>query len=119
MMSRSVRFFTRSFSLLLLMSSLALTALAQRGEGQLDPSQPTGITVDEIVQKFAAKEKEFKIAREQYTYRQSVTVQTLDSDTVDGEYKQVDDILFDDSGKRIDQVVFAPMSTLQRERELN
>ena len=114
MMSRSVRFFTRSFSLLLLMSSLALTALAQRGEGQLDPSQPTGITVDEIVQKFAAKEKEFKIAREQYTYRQSVTVQTLDSDTVDGEYKQVDDILFDDSGKRIDQVVFAPMSTLQR-----
>ena len=111
---RSVRFFTRSFSLLLLMSSLAFSAFAQRGEGQLDTSQPTGITVDEIIQKFAAKEKEFKIAREQYTYRQSVTVQTLDSDTVDGEYKQVDDILFDDSGKRIDQVVFAPMSTLQR-----
>ena len=94
---------------------LALPALASdRGEGQLDTSQPTGITVDQIVQQFAAKEKQFKTAREQYTYRQSVTVQTLDGDTIDGEYKQVDDILFDDKGKRLDEVVFAPQSTLQR-----
>ena len=51
--------------------ALALPALAgDRGEGTLDPSQPAGITVDEIIQKFAAKEKQFKVAREQYTYRQ-------------------------------------------------
>jgi len=104
---------TRYFVLVLALV-LALPALAQRGEGPLDPSQPSGITVDEIIHKFAAKEKDFKIAREQYTYRQTVTVQTLEGDTVDGEYKQVDDILFDDSGKRIDEVVFAPQSTLQR-----
>ena len=41
---------------------------SDRGEGPLDPSQPQGITVDEIIQKFAAKEKQFKLAREQYTY---------------------------------------------------
>ena len=101
--------------LFLLTLCLALPALASdRGEGPLDTSQPQGITVDEIIQRFAAKEKQFKIAREQYTYRQSVTVQTLDGDSVDGEYKQVDDILFDDKGKRIDEVVFAPQSSLQR-----
>ena len=100
-----------TFSLLLLTLCLALPALAQRGEGQLDPSQPTGITVDEIVQRFAAKEKQFKIAREQYTYRQDVMVETLDGDTVDGEYRQVVDVLFDDQGRRIEEVVFAPQST--------
>jgi hypothetical protein len=104
-----------AFSLFLLTLCLTLPALASdRGEGPLDSSQPQGITVDEIIQKFAAKEKQFKIAREQYTYRQSVTVQTLEGDSVDGEYKQVDDILFDDKGKRLDEVVFAPQSSLQR-----
>ncbi|HUI84296.1 MAG TPA: hypothetical protein VL240_08735 [Candidatus Binatia bacterium] len=101
------------FSLLAL--CLALPALADdRGEGPLDPSQPQGITVNEIIQRFAAKEKQFKIAREQYTYTQDVRVQTLDGNTVDGEYHQVSDILFDDQGRRIEQVVFAPQSSLQR-----
>lgn len=101
------------FSLLAL--CLAIPALADdRGEGKLDPSQPTGVTVDDIIQRFAAKEKQFKIAREQYTYTQDVTIQTLDGNTVDGQYRQVSDILFDDSGKRIEQVTFAPQSTLER-----
>jgi len=104
-----------AFSLLLLTLCLALPALASdRGEGALDTSQPQGITVDEIIQRFAAKEKQFKIAREQYTYRQSVTVQTLEGDTIDGEYKSVEDVVFDDKGRRIEQVVFAPQSSLQR-----
>ncbi len=98
--------------------TLCLTVPAmpdERGEGPLDPSQPTPpLTVDEIIQKFAAKEKQFKIAREQYTYTQDVKVQTLDGETVDGEYHQVTDILFDDQGHRIEQVVFAPQSSLVR-----
>jgi len=40
----------------------ALPALAQ--EGPLNTAQPTGITVDEIISRFAAKEKQFKEARE-------------------------------------------------------
>jgi hypothetical protein len=44
----------------------------ERGESPVDPSQPKGITVEELIRKFAAKEKEFKQAREQYTWRQSV-----------------------------------------------
>jgi len=95
---------------------LAVPALADdRGEGPLDPSQPQPpLTVNEIIQKFAAKEKEFKLARAQYTYTQDVRVQTLDGNTVDGEYHQVTDVLFDDKGHRIEQVTFAPQSTLER-----
>ena len=101
--------------LLLLSLCLALPALANdRGEGPLDRSQPQGITVEEIIQKFAAKEKQFKTAREQYTYRQDVMVETLEGDTPDGQYRQVVDVLFDDQGRRIEQVVFAPQSSLQR-----
>lgn len=83
-------------------------------EGALDKSEPKGITTDEIIHKFAAKEKEFKIAREQYTWRQDVKVNDLDGNTVLGEYRMVTDILFDDRGRRIEQVVFAPQATLQR-----
>jgi hypothetical protein len=100
-----------------LLACLALPLVAwadDRGEGPLDPSQPTGITVEQIVQKFAAKEKQFKGAREQYTYTQDVTIQTLDGDTVDGQYRQVSDILFDGQGRRIEQVTFAPQSSLER-----
>ncbi|MGZ4817161.1 MAG: hypothetical protein ACXVZJ_00975 [Terriglobales bacterium] len=92
--------------------ALALPVLAQ--EGQLSSAEPTGITVDQIIQRFAAKEKEFKQARDNYTYRQDVKVQTLDGSTVDGEYHQVVDVTFDDKGRRQEKVVFAPQSSLQR-----
>jgi hypothetical protein len=88
--------------------------LAQKGEGPLDTAQPKGITVEQIISEFASKEKQFQEARDHYTYRQDVKVQTLDGDTIDGEYRMVFDVLFDSTGKRIQQVVFAPQSTLSR-----
>ena len=104
-------------SLLLSLFPLALifpsaTALAQ--EGPLDKSEPKGTTPDDIIKRFAAKEKEFKEARDQYTYRQDVKVMTLDGDTVDGTYQQVFDVAFDDKGHKVKNVVFAPQPTLQR-----
>jgi len=83
-------------------------------EGPLDTSPPSGTTPDEIIKRFAAKETEFAKARDQYTYRQDVKVQTVDGDTVDGEYREVFDVMFDDKGKRIENVVFAPQSSLQK-----
>jgi hypothetical protein len=82
-------------------------------EGPLDTAQPKGVTAEEIIQHFAAKEKEFKEARDQYTYRQDVRVQVLDGSSVRGEYRQVFDVVFDDQGKRIENVVFAPQSSLE------
>jgi len=87
---------------------LSFKAFAE--EGPLDPAPPKGITSEEIIQHFAAKEKEFKQAREQYTYRQDVTVKTPDDD---GEYHEVFDVVFDDHGKRLENVVFAPQSSLR------
>ena len=91
-----------------------LLPMAVADEGPLDPAQPKEITTDEIIQRFAAKEKEFKEAREQYTYRQSVKVQTLDGDTPDGEYQQIFDVTFDNQGRKVKSVTFAPQDTLQR-----
>src|ERR1700747_3152697 len=90
----------------------ALPLLAQ--EGSLDNVPPNGITPEEIIQRFAAKEKEFKEARDHYTFRQDIKVQTRDGDTVTGEYHEVFDVLYDDKGHRIENVVFAPQSSLDQ-----
>jgi hypothetical protein len=84
------------------------------GFGHMDVSPPT-TPADEIIKKFAAKESEFQDALNHYTYRRVARVQTVDDDNkVDGEYYEVDDVIFDPSGKRTEKVVFAPASTLQR-----
>src|SRR5258708_17842543 len=73
------------------------------------------VNPDEIIRKFAAKEAEFARARENYTYRQTVKIQTLsDSGVVDGRYEIVEDIIFSRDGKRTEKVVRAPVSTLTR-----
>jgi hypothetical protein len=101
------------FCLTLLVCALTAIPVAAQ-EGPLDTAAPKDVTPDEIIKRFAAKETEFAKARENYTYRQDVKVQTLEGDTVDGEYHEVFDVLFDDKGKRLEQVVFAPQSSLQK-----
>jgi hypothetical protein len=84
------------------------------GFGHMDVSAPA-TPPDEIIRKFAAKETEFQEALNHYTYRRIAKVQTVDDDNkVDGEYYEVDDVIFDSQGKRTEKVVFAPGSTLQR-----
>jgi hypothetical protein len=99
-------------SILLACSLSAVTAFAQ--EGPLDTAPPKDTTPEEIIKRFAAKETEFAKARDQYTYRQDVKVQTVDGDTVDGEYREVFDVMFNDKGQRIENVVFAPQSNLTK-----
>src|SRR3954466_12857093 len=93
---------------------LTCAAFAQDQEGTINPAPPKGVTVDQVIQKFAEKEKVFKKERENYVYTQTVKVQTLDGDTVDGEYQQTVEVTFDDKGKRVENVTFAPQDTLQR-----
>src|SRR5580658_4064775 len=99
-------------TLVLLTGVAALPAAAQ--EGALDSAPPTGVKPEEIITRFAAREKLFKDAREHYTYRQDIRVQTRDGNTVTGEYHEVFDVLYDDKGHRIENVVFAPQSSLEQ-----
>ncbi len=108
--------FTLAATLLLAVIPASPQDSSVAGFGPLDPAQPTGITPAEIVQKFGQREGEFAKARDAYTFRQTVKVDTISEDTgkPDGEYQQVTDITFDRTGKRDEHVVFAPQNTLER-----
>jgi len=99
-----------AFAILLAFSA----AFAQsESSSNLRKEQPP-IPVEEIIKKFSEREKEFKVARANYVYRQDVKVQELNAnDRVMGEYQLVSDILFDDKGRRTEKVVRAPQNTLQ------
>jgi len=95
-----------------LVFALCSPAFAQ-GPAKLRNEQPKQ-SVDEIIKSFATKEKDFKIARANYVYRQDIRVQSLNAnDRVTGEWHQVWEVTFDTSGKRVEKVVSAPASTLQ------
>jgi hypothetical protein len=73
------------------------------------------IPVEQIIQKFAAREAEFKTERDNYTYTQTFVMQTIDMDgQPDGEYRMTSDIVFTPGGKRVEHVTDAPTPTLQR-----
>jgi len=76
---------------------------------------PPTIPTDEIIQKFAAREAEFKTERDNFTYTQTFSIQTLDAGgRPDGEYKMTSDIVFTPQGKRFEKVTYAPPPTLER-----
>jgi len=97
--------------LLAVVAALVLASGAFAGPGEeLSEAQ-----IQEIIEKFAAKEAEFAQARENYTYRQSVRVEELDeSRRVRGKYELVQDVIFTTDGRRSERVVHAPIATLQR-----
>ncbi|MFP5236189.1 MAG: hypothetical protein ACLGSD_09815 [Acidobacteriota bacterium] len=85
------------------------------GFGKMDLTPPA-TPPDQIIKQFAAKESEYREALSHYTYRRSARVDTIDDDTnkVDGEWYEVDDVIFDPSGHRTERTVYAPESTLTR-----
>ena len=79
-----------------------------------DAQELTQAQIDDIIQKFAAQETAFSRARENYTYRQSARIQTLDpGGNATGRWEQVSDIIFSPEGKRTERVVRAPLDTLR------
>jgi hypothetical protein len=91
---------------------MACSVAFAQGPSHLRNEQPP-IPVDEIIRRFAEREKQFKMARANYVYRQDNRVQTLTADDrVTGEWHEVWDITFDPRGKRVERVVSAPPNTL-------
>jgi hypothetical protein len=92
-----------------LMLFTVLAALA----GSAIPVLAQDIQPDEIIRKFAAKEAEFRKARENYTYKQSVKMEELDGGgNVQGKWEIVSDIIFGPDKKRTEKVIYAPVNTL-------
>jgi len=89
--------------------------VAQRDASTEISTAPPAIPVEQIIQRFAAGEEEFRKERDHYTYTQTYSIQTIDENGVpDGEYRMTSDILFTPDGKRFEKVTDAPAPTLQR-----
>jgi hypothetical protein len=102
-------------SVFLLMPAVLLADTnCDEGAGALNPAQPQGMTTQDIIQKFAAREELFRVARNNYIYTQDITVQELDGATVSGEFRLVQDITYDDKGNRLENVTFAPQTSLRQ-----
>lgn len=108
-----VRRWSMVSALILILASGAVPGSVAAASGVRDETPP--IPVEEIIREFAAKEAEFRRARENYTYRQSVSIEvlTLDGRKTGQRYYTLSDILFDDRGRRIERVLRAPQSTLR------
>jgi hypothetical protein len=91
---------------------LSTMRAARSQEGLLATEPPKEFTPQQIIQKFAAREKEFKSARKRCTYRQVIKIQALDGDKPQGEYQQVADVTLDSKGNKVKSVVFAPQPSI-------
>jgi len=96
------------------MKTLGLVLIAA-GALMAADTEPTQAQIDEIIQKFAAKESEFAKARENYVYRQTARVLELnDAGSTTGRWEMVSDIIFDSGGKRTEHVVRSPVPDLHQ-----
>jgi hypothetical protein len=108
-------FAKRIFPFVMVVTLSIARAQAQAPGASNSAVEPPPIPVDQIIRRFSEKEKEFKIARAVYTYRQDVKVQELNGDDrVTGEFNLVSDIIFDSNGKRTEKIVRAPAVTLKK-----
>lgn len=100
-------------ALALICAVLIYLGISQAASGQIRTiEQPPD--VDKIIAKFAAKESEFQEARNYYTFRQEVRIQTIGGGgNPTGEFLRISDILFDDKGKRSERITRFPKPTLQ------
>ena len=91
--------------------SAALAALCLPMRPALAQDKDKDVNPEEIIRKFAAKEAEFRAARNNYMYRQTVKLEELDAggNPTGGRWEEVDDIIFTPEGKRVEKVVWAPV----------
>lgn len=103
----------RRNSTLLLLTGLFLLA-ARPLPAVVVGKDPSPEEIQDIIKRFAAKETEFAVARENYTYRQTNKIIEVDENgTPGGRYEMVAQVTFNDRNRRVEKVLRAPMATLQ------
>ena len=91
----------RIFGLVILGAAALAPAVFGADAKQAPQADPSQAQIDDIIQKFAAKEADFAKARENYTYRQTARDPgTGPTGTITGRWETVSDIVFNPDGKR-------------------
>jgi len=91
--------------LLCLAASLPVAVAAEK------KPDPTPEQVQDIIKKFTQRETEFAAARESYTYRQ--TSKIAETEPAGGSYEIIEEVSFDERGRRTSHVTHAPVQSLQ------
>lgn len=90
---------------LFVFAPLALAQGALTSSGEMSPAE-----VDRILKAFTAKETEFRLALNQYSFKRDAVLQSIGmGGQVTGEYHRVSHFTFDDSGNRYEKISFFPM----------
>jgi hypothetical protein len=101
-----------------LLNIFAPAILAQsyctEGNGPLDPSPLQGMTPHQVIQKVADNETVAAEASKRYSFTRDMTVQTVEGNRVDGEFREVAEITYTNQRVRTEKITFSPPSTLTR-----
>ena len=73
-------------------------------------SAATSAPTEDIINKFAQHESDFKLARENYTYSQEVLVEDVSPNP--GDYQLDSEIVFTPQGRRYENITYAPAPSL-------
>lgn len=114
-MTRKILFslFTLTFLWLAVADVQAQTAAEKPAIRKVDLSEAE---IDRIVQAFSTKEAQFRQALGQYAFNRTVTIQSIGfGGQVTGEYRRDSNFIFLEGGKRVEKILFAPVSTLKAE----
>ena len=94
------------FSFLTILIGVLLMSSAAR-------AQQSPVDTDRIVSAFTARETEFRNAMAQYAFKRDAVIHSLGAGgQISGVYHRTSQLNFDDSGKRIEKILFFPMPTL-------
>ena len=115
MIMRRTRFFALLAAALcgIVIASALPRAIAQQPQPAAARVDPAGVDVEHIIRSFVSKERAFRLALNQYSFKRDAVVQTVGmGGQITGEFYRVSRYTFDDKGERYEKVMFAPVSTL-------
>ena len=98
---------------ILLIGLLAILALPMSAQTQTTASRQ--LPPEEVIKRFTTRESELREVWKEYSYQQESRMQVIGpADTVSGEYYQVSEFVFNDAGNRMERIIKAPPSSLDR-----
>jgi hypothetical protein len=96
--------------LVLIAAIIVMPATALFNAQAQTPQQPD---TAEIIRRFTEAESANKIARNNYTFTQDVDILKLgEAGSITGQFKRVSEIVYDNSGNRIERITYFPPTTM-------